>query len=254
MNCKNTNKEQGFDNFLESNYNLHWSFSNFNRMLMAAGQIARLPDKSLVLELGAGTSELEKLVHKNFKRKDINFLKVDGDNFYYKNESIMVYDITKETFWDKISSLTFNAIIFMEVIEHLDKNKAPFILDKIYKKLNPEGILILSTPTPPFNKKYESEVWPDDHTYEFSYNELYELVNKNFKITKEIGWSIEEREYNKLLETDIESLKIYSKLKNIFPESYIRALIACLSPIEINRQILFLCKKRRKPNGRLTSS
>lgn len=254
MNCKNTNKEQGFDNFSESNYNLHWSFSNFNRMLMAAGQIARLPDKSLVLELGAGTSELEKLVHKNFKRKDINFLKVDGDNFYYKDESIMVYDITKETFWDKISSLTFNAIILMEVIEHLDKNKAPFILDKIYKKLNPEGILILSTPTPPFNKKYESEVWPDDHTYEFSYNELYELVNKNFKITKEIGWSIEEREYNKLLETDIESLKIYSKLKNIFPESYIRALIACLSPIEINRQILFLCKKRRKPNGRLTSS
>ena len=82
MNCKNANREKGFDKFSECNYNLHWSFSNFNRMLMAAGQIAQLPLNSKVLELGAGSSDLENLVKKNFGRKDIDFIKIDGDKQY----------------------------------------------------------------------------------------------------------------------------------------------------------------------------
>ena len=75
MNCKNSNREMGFDKFSECDYNLHWSFSNFNRILMAAGQIARLPIDSKVLELGAGSSDLENIVKKNFGRKDIEFYK-----------------------------------------------------------------------------------------------------------------------------------------------------------------------------------
>ena len=65
MNCKNANREMGFDKFSECDYNLHWSFSNFNRILMVAGQIAQLPVDSRVLELGAGSSDLENLVKKN---------------------------------------------------------------------------------------------------------------------------------------------------------------------------------------------
>lgn len=85
MNTNNANQALGFDKFSESNYNLHWSFSNFNRILMAAGYIAQLDKNSRVLELGAGSSDLENIVKKNFKRKDISFYKVDGDKNMQKD-------------------------------------------------------------------------------------------------------------------------------------------------------------------------
>ena len=88
----------------------------------------------------------------------------------------------------------------------------------------------------------------------WTFSEIYGIINKEFKINKEIGWSLEEREYNKLLETDANLSLIASKLRGAFPESYVRATIACLSPAQANRQILMICKKRRIANGRLAQT
>lgn len=255
MNCKNANQELGFDKFAECDYNLHWSFSNFNRMLMAAGQIARLPLNALVLELGAGSSELENIVSINFKRTDIRFVKVDGDTQYESNESITVLDITKLDSWRRIPKESFDAVVFMEVIEHLAGDEPELILKKISGCLKSEALLILTTPTPPFEMKYETEVWPTDHNREFTFEQVYGMVNRWFKVVKEIGWSLEEREYNKLLEqASPEVCKIYSKLKGAFPESYIRAIMSCVAPVEYNRQVLLVCKKRRVTNGRFAQA
>lgn len=256
MNCKNTNKEMGFDKFSECNYNLHWSFSNFNRNLIIAKQIADLPAGSVILEIGAGSSPLEDIVITNFKRHDIQFLKIDGDEQYQQSKSVFVFDITADDF-DKVcqtSHLRFNAIIFAEVVEHIDKRLASKIFKRISDWLVPEGLLFFTTPTPPREGLYEDRVWPTDHEQEFTRSEIYSIINKWFKINKEIGWSLEEREYNKLLETNANLSLIASKLRNAFPESYIRALISCLSPVEDNRQILFICKKRRIANGRSTQA
>lgn len=246
MNCKNANQELGFDKFAECDYNLHWSFSNFNRMLMAAGQIARLPQQSCVLELGAGSSELEALVHKNFKRNDIKFVKVDGDSQYESNESITVLDIASYKGWETIITQCkeFDAVVFMEVIEHIPK-EAQWVLDRIFEFLKSDGLLLVTTPTPPLDAKYESRVWPTDHEQEFTLNKVYDSINKGFKITKQIGWSLEEREFNTMLEENSECMKLYTKLKGAFPESYIRAIIACMAPVEYNRQVLLICKRRR---------
>lgn len=251
MNCKNANREKGFDRFSECNYNLHWSFSNFNRMLMAAGQIAQLPLNSKVLELGAGSSDLENLVKKNFGRKDIDFIKIDGDKQYESISSIIVVDIMSElceVICGKFGP--FEAVVFMEVVEHLHECDAIAIFNKISRWLKPEGMLLFTTPTPPCEGMYEDRVWPDDHEKEFTFSEIYGIINKEFKINKEIGWSLEEREYNKLLETDANLSMIASKLRGAFPESYVRATIACLSPVQMNRQVLFVCKKRRIANGK----
>lgn len=246
MNTTNANQTLGFDKFSESNYNLHWSFSNFNRMLMAAGQIAQLPFGSKVLELGAGTSDLENLVKKNFKRNDIEFVKIDGDTQYESDESISVFDITSEqcAAYCTISG-PFDCVVFMEVIEHLKVEDATYILDLIYDVLKPEGVMILTTPTPPCFKQYEDRVWPTDHEIEFDIDEIQNMVNKNFKINKQIGWSLEEREFNRLLCADNNLAHIYVKLKGAFPESYIRALIATLVTVDYTRQVLMICKKRR---------
>ena len=251
MNCKNANREKGFDRFSECNYNLHWSFSNFNRILMVAGQIARLPMDSRVLELGAGSSDLENVVKKNFNREDIHFFKLDGDIRYESDEKITVIDITSEKCDQLCNALApFNAIVFMEVVEHLDKAVVWVMFAKIASWLEPEGMLLFTTPTPPFEGKFEDRVWPDDHDSEFTLQEIYGIINEFFKINKEIGWSLEEREYNKLLESDPQLSMLAAKLRGAFPESYVRATIACLSPVAANRQVLFVCKKRRVANGR----
>lgn len=255
MNCKNANQELGFDIFAKCDYNLHWSFSNFNRVLMVAGLIARLPLNSKVLELGAGSSNLENIVKTNFKRNDISFYKVDGDKRYESDESITVLDIMLD---DCIKYCNdngnFDAVVFMEVIEHLLEPDREKIVDRISHWLDAEGLLLITTPTPPCNGMYETEVWPDDHFSECTHNQIYEIVNEHFKVTKEIGWSLEEREYNKLIEKDEGIWKVYSKLKGAFPESYIRAIIACIAPVEMNRQVLLVCKKRRIANGRFTQA
>lgn len=251
MNCKNANQELGFDKFSECNYNLHWSFSNFNRILMVAGQIARLPNGSKVLELGAGSSDLENIVKKNFKRDDIKFIKIDGDKQYESNDEITVFDITSpECALYCMNSGPFDAVVFMEVIEHLSKKDGKRIIKLISSVLVPEGLMLFTTPTPPHDGYYEDRVWPLDHEFEYTYYEAYGLINQYFKINKEIGWSMEEREYNRILEFDKDLSLMYSRLKGAFPESYIRAIIACLAPVQNNRQVFFVCKKRRFPNGR----
>lgn len=256
MNCKNANQELGFDRFSECNYNLHWSFSNFNRILMVAGQIAQLPIDSKVLELGAGSSDLENIVSKNFERSDIKFIKIDGDKQYESSNEITVLDITSEMCKTLVEAKgPFDAVVFMEVIEHIDSDvDVEFILDYIYNGLKKEGLLLLTTPTPPEEGMFEDRVWPLDHKREFTYSEIYGIINKRFKINKQIGWSLEEREFNSLLENDEFIMKAYAKLKGAFPDSYVRAMLACISPVRANRQVLLICKGRRETNGRFTQA
>lgn len=255
MNCKNANRELGFDRFSECNYNLHWSFSNFNRILMVAGHIAQLPSDSKVLELGAGSSDLENVVKKNFKRDDIKFIKIDGDKQYESNSEITVFDITSNECKNYcVDNGPYNAVVFMEVIEHLSREDGKHMIGTIHDLLVPEGLMLFTTPTPPCFGKYEDRVWPLDHKIEYDYHEIYDLINPYFKITKEIGWSMEEREYNKVLGYDKDLSLIHAKLSKAFPESYVRAIIACLSPIHDNRQVFFACRKRRFPNGRPTQT
>jgi len=255
MNTTNANQTLGFDKFSESNYNLHWSFSNFNRMLMAAGHIAQLPLDSKVLELGAGSSDLENLVKNNFKRDDIRFIKIDGDEQYKTKTDITVMDITSGICWAFCKTCgPYDAVVFMEVVEHLEKCFIKTLFKNISDWLKPEGMLLFTTPTPPYEGMYEDRVWPTDHKFECTFSEIYDIINKEFKIIKKIGWSLEEREYNELLESDATLSMIYSKLRGAFPESYVRAIIACLSPVQANRQIFFVCKKRRVANGRFTQT
>lgn len=256
MNTTNANQVLGFDKFSESNYNLHWSFSNFNRILMAAGQIAQLPLASKVLELGAGTSDLENLVKKNFKREDIKFVKIDGDVQYESSNKITVFDITSYACHDFCKAMgPFDCVVFMEVIEHLSKDDASLVLLRIAEWLKPEAMMILTTPTPPYEGLWEDRVWPTDHEVEFTLNEVLSMVNHNFKVIKKIGWSLEERELNELLESDTFLMKAYGMLRGAFPESYVRAIIASLAPTDANRQVLLVCKKRRDwAHGRFTQT
>lgn len=254
VNTINANKELGFDNTMKLDFNKHWSFSTFNRMMLAAYHISKLPHNSRVLEIGAGTSDLEELVKVNFRKTDIEFVKIDADNQYSEDKNITFIGDVTESYIEKCLDKNiqqngkFNAVIIMEVIEHIGKDKVKPCLEKIYEDwLIDEGILIITTPTPPYNCLYENKVWPTDHKYEFSLQEIRSLVNLKFKIIHEMSWSIEERDYYNELCSNSFLMEVKTRFEKAgFPESYIRAQIAVLAPTIAGRQILMIGKARRK--------
>lgn len=252
VNTTNANKKLGFDNTMKLDFNKHWSFSTFNRMILAAYHISKLPINSRVLEIGAGTSDLKEIVKINFRRTDIEFIKIDADK-QYSDDIDFIGDVTEEYIESCLDANIqindkFNAIVMMEVVEHIGRDNVKYLLEKIYEKwLVDEGILILTTPTPPYNGTYESKVWPTDHEYEFTLLEIKALVNCKFKIIHEMSWSIEERDYYKEICDSQFLMEVKSRLeKSGFPESYIRAQIAALAPTIAGRQILMIAKARRK--------
>lgn len=254
-NTTNANKELGFDKMSELDYRKHWSFSTFNRMLLAAYHISKLPTGSRVLEIGAGTSELENLVCTNFKRDDIIFLKVDADEQYRYDDNInYIGDVTEAYIQSVIENYInlnmkkFGAVVMMEVIEHIGKDKVEPLLNKIHNDwITDEGTLIITTPTPPYNSKYEDKVWPTDHEYEFSLKEVRHLVNSKFKILHEASWSMEERDYYKETCSSNFLMELKVRLERAgFPESYIRAQVAVLAAPISGRQVLMIGKARRK--------
>ena len=241
MNLNNNN--EGFQDIANSNYNLHWTFSNYMRWLMVCEQLNKLPIGALVLELGAGDSPLQMYMENNFRRGDLNFTKVDANPIYKNKQGIILMDITKDL---RKLPYVFDCIVLCEVIEHLSPDDYYNVLADIYSILAYDSMLILTTPTPPYEGKYEELVWPDCHDKELKYSEIYELCNKMYEIENVGGWSLKAREYNTLLKENDDLRNVYFKIHNLLPESMIRSIIAMLSPIESNRQVIMICKKRRR--------
>ena len=162
------------------------------------------------------------------------------------------YDIIEMFYDNEISEYSLN--LYSGELTYVKREDGKSMIELIRDVLKPEGLMLFTTPTPPWNGYYEDRVWPLDHEIEYGHYEVSDIINKHFKIVKEIGWSLEEREYNRLLERDRFLGEVYLKLRGAFPESYIRAIVACLSDIDENRQVFFVCKKRRFPNGRSTQA
>lgn len=248
INMKNSNSE--FQNFMECDFTKHWSFSNFNRQLMTASIINDFYKEHYNLptvhELGAGDSTIRDLCVNNFKLpyiREIGWKKFDAN----KDEvNCITLDITSREYEKIIMQDRPDIVIIEEVIEHLSKIDGRELIRTCYENMDSNGLLIVSTPTPPYNGMFENRVWPDDHEEEYKNFEIYHLLNKYFKIEKQIGWSMEKREMNELLENDDFARKIYCRLKDAFPESYIRALLPSLVDNKYNRQMLYVCRRRRE--------
>ena len=243
MNLKNSNSE--FQDFTECDFNKHWSFSNFNRQMITANIIKERFTNPKVVELGAGDSRIKDIYEKNFKGLYQSWHKFDADK-KYKGTDCEILDISSFVLACRLEEIKPDVIICEEVLEHLDKpDKIYKVLLRCFNRINDNGIMIISVPTPPFDGKYEDRVWPDDHAWEPINCTMYHSFNKFFKVVKQIGWSIEEREFYKALETDDFARKFYCKLKGAYPESFARALLSSLLDNNWCRQQLYVGIKRR---------
>ena len=253
-NTKNSNKE--FQDFYSCDLKKHWSWSNFNRHIITCNALSKLREKSVVVEFGAGDSPVSDMLRRNFGRYDIAYVKTDCEEVAEKDDALITFDLNKcdEKKLRNIIAIETgkreaDAIVLCEVIEHLEDISTIYkVLEMCYNVLDENGVLILSTPTPPFNGHYEDRVWPDDHKFELGKNAVEKALNRYFKIDREVGWSLEERDYNKLLE-EPEYAVIYTRMRERMPEGFIRALLPMMlkaGDIGNCRQITFVCRKRRE--------
>ncbi|MBI3519557.1 MAG: class I SAM-dependent methyltransferase [Bacteroidetes bacterium] len=100
-----------------------------------------------------------------FNRSDISFEVVDGTNLPYTDE-------------------TFDVIISFETIEHTTKYQK--MLNEFKRVVKKDGVIILSTPNFLINSPTGIIVNPY-HTQEWTYEELYEILNNTFSNVKLLG-------------------------------------------------------------------
>ena len=97
--------------------------------------------------------------------------------------------------------------------------------------LKDDGKFIVSTPNP--DKKNGQEfVWPDDHCFEYSYDELISVFKTDFSLVDSYGWWINSKYMHNTLvkngETDI--MHFYSKLRDVLPPSILDPVFCMLYP------------------------
>ncbi len=147
-----------------------------------------------VLDLGCGEAYTMRLFYKSFlvKKADVieRYFGVDIDKPMLKrtkeeyakvleavNGKLIAQDLTvNETL--KLACDSIDLVIWFEMIEHIQPEFVRPILAEVKRVLNPEGILLLSTP----NSNGSNKKLPKDHVYEWSYEELKkELKLEGFK-------------------------------------------------------------------------
>jgi len=94
------------------------------------------------------------------------------DNLQYEPE-----DLSNPNFWKYALNLKFNAIVWIEAIEHFTDLQAVVMLQVLSKMLLPGGRIIISTPD-----KENSESKNEFHVKEYTAFELKNLIRRYFNI------------------------------------------------------------------------
>ena len=140
---------------------------------------------SNIADIGCGLGELLIFLKENIKQKEISYTGLDfAEETLKKNKKSLPWaefeymDVTNAPINKK-----YDLIICSEVIEHIEDQKEAF--KNIAKTVNPDGHLILTTPT---GKIFETEK-RFGHTNHLTQNELRKFGEENnLKLIKEINW------------------------------------------------------------------
>lgn len=155
-----------------------------------------------ILDLGCGEIYTMRTLYKSFivKKSDIvkQYIGVDIDGNMldrvketYKavlqavNGRLLVRDITVNP-KIPVRDGYFDLIIWFEMIEHVKPKFIPPMFDELARVLNPNGIMLVSTP----NSTGSNSKLPKDHVFEWSYEALTKEMGRNFHIVCSRGTCI----------------------------------------------------------------
>lgn len=159
-------------------YNIRHLLFSFARYKFAARMLGDSPKKT-VLELGCnegiGTLHLAQVAEETLGVDfDENAVKWASDNLAGPHLRFIGADFMNKEFGK------FDAVVTIDVIEHLEKEKEDLFLETIIQNLNDEGFAIIGTPNIT-SLPYASEASRIGHINLYDHQRLKDLLLKRFK-------------------------------------------------------------------------
>ena len=193
------------------------------KRLIVDNQIKKLSNTSRILEVGCGTGANLKSISKYGDVTGIDFSKNALD--YCKKQthaSLILADAEKLPINDE----TFDLIVALDVIEHLNDENA---LSEFYRILKPNGFLIITVPAFKFLWSNHDKVL--HHLRRYRKNELENILETKFSIHIISYWNL-------ILFIPIASIRMFNKvIKTNENESDVKKL-----PALINHTLIQLIK------------
>lgn len=201
-----------------------------------------------ILDIGcAPQALLAETLYRNKKTPDlyvgVDIRNLDEAREKFKNCSwckFIEQDIvTKSLYLDN----TFDYITCFEVLEHVGKQNAQLVLANCLKNMGPETILLLSTPN--FNgKDVANNHMIEGQVGEFTYNELKELLLKEFTIEDSFATFASQKDYYDSLTT--EEQKIFNVITRYYDSNVVSVMFAPLIEPELGRNVMWILRQKQK--------
>lgn len=156
------------------------------------------------------------------------------------NVKLIVKDLTVNTKF-KARDDYFDVIIWFENIEHMKPEFIPPIRDEVVRVLNPAGIALISTP----NSAGSNAKLPKDHVYEWSYDDMIQLLNPYFEVDPVgVGLNLSKIPKGRLIKKE----KLLKRVEKAFGTNtaFSTTAIAPLFPPEFCKNVMYICKLKEE--------
>ena len=198
-----------------------------------------------ILDFGCGNANLLELLYRNkyrpkeylgidIRKQTINTLKDQYKNLEYAK--FVDLDLCSKEFsikgdWDIIASF--------EVIEHIGKQNARQFLSNIKSCMNPNTILLLSTPVYDEKTGAANNYIINGEVCEFEYNELKNLLSEFFIIEDVFGTFASQKDYKPFMNEW--QTKMFEHLTKYYDSNLVSNIMAPFFPMQ-SRNCLWKCK------------
>jgi len=166
-----------------------------------------------------------------------------SDSTWFKNFNgeIRIQDLTVDPVF-KLKDESIDFFWTTEVIEHMGREFIPAWLDDAARVIRPNGLAFVSTP----NHDGSNDKLPEDHIYEWGFQELKEELERNFEIIDVTGTFIQLPNLKKAMKeySDIGwTPEQFKKLQNRYGRQFLRVVVATFYPEVANNCSWVLRKK-----------
>lgn len=160
----------------------------FNRLKEAAKCVSGLRIHK-VLDIGFGPADIEKYLYANhrFEITGIDISRESVSNAIAKFPRYHFYNTDVSYFFNRINKTTYDCVIALEVLEHIQPSKIMEVYKNIFNSLNPKGFILVSVP---LNEGLEfmikvKGINPNAHTRVYTPEIIRsEIMMNGFKILK----------------------------------------------------------------------
>jgi len=226
---------------------LQITFSHLFRMMYL---FKELKNGQTILDIGCGESETREFLYRNFLHTNYVGVEIAEGALVEaqkkKSKGSFLYVKSDINGGLHFKSKSFDFIIFLEVIEHIEENRAKELMLEIKRVLKPGGKVYISTP----DDEFASDLHKGTHVRQYTNDEMISIIKKSgFKLIETQGTGIRSKDLKKVISESHSEL--YEKLKGFFSTKILNAIFSYLYPEKSHAkawliQKPLLKKKRRK--------